>query len=286
MATTPRFSHLISYAFSVAVCALLTSVIVVTAQAQGQEPGFFRPNELVAPQSPRTQPAAPSLPVAQPQVATGTQVATNENARYPSPFPPMTSPSPSSDSSPSSSDSGYAISVPQNQIVPSPQVAQAGSLPQGDKITQNASDAQLGQNEKKDSGSPDAARIPLARPDANSGTSFSSRPTFGGSLLSMFGSLILVLGLFLLIAWGMKKLVPAQNTMLPRSVLQSLGQFPLTSRNRLFLLRFGKKLLLVSVCGDETSLVCEVDNESEVAELLTQLKPGGHNGSLRGGPGE
>ncbi|MDO5567559.1 MAG: flagellar biosynthetic protein FliO, partial [Planctomycetia bacterium] len=151
--------------------------------------------------------------------------------------------------------------------------------------TQNTSSTQVGSTGKNTANANDPARIPLAKPDAL-GKSTKSTKTFWGSLVTMFGSLILVLGVFLLIAWGMKKFVPGQSVILPNSVLQCLGQFPLTSRNRLYLLRFGKKLLLVSVSGDETSLVCEVENEDEVAELMTQLKSGGQSVPHRGGRSE
>ncbi|MDD3586170.1 MAG: flagellar biosynthetic protein FliO [Thermoguttaceae bacterium] len=274
MAKMPQIYRLLTKSFSLTACILFIYVVVMTAAAQSQESGFFRPDELAAPKASSTSERLPQTPVFTGQTA-GTGVVSQGNTSY---SPVLPSP-----------NSTYATNTPPGLPAQAPRVAQAGTVPQGDRVTQYAPAVQNdGNNKQATSASTNApARIPLAKQETSSGKSAAKAPkTFWGSLVTMFGSLILVLGVFLLIAWGMKKIVPGQSVILPNSVLQCLGQFPLTSRSRLYLLRFGKKLLLVSVCGDETSLVCEVENEDEVAELLTLLKSGGQPALRHGGPSQ
>lgn len=113
-------------------------------------------------------------------------------------------------------------------------------------------------------------RLPQTRNEKTpSGTGGQGR--FFVALLKIFFSLALVIALFLAFAWLLKKLNPALASGLPRDVLSVLGQTTLTSRHRLFLVRFGSKLVLITVSGDQAEAVAELTDAREVSAILSRL---------------
>ena len=60
-------------------------------------------------------------------------------------------------------------------------------------------------------------------------------------LLTTFGSLAVVLGLFFLVAWVMRRNLPARSGALPGDVLEVLGRSTLAGKHQLHLIRLGDK---------------------------------------------
>lgn len=93
----------------------------------------------------------------------------------------------------------------------------------------------------------------------------------GGStlqmLLSVGSSLLITLGLFLGIAWCYRKTVNTGLSGLPKSVVSILGRTPLAARQQLVLVRFGSKLVLVSLIQGEARTISEITDPLEVDQL-------------------
>lgn len=101
------------------------------------------------------------------------------------------------------------------------------------------------------------ASRPLRRNDA---------PT-GRVLPMIFGSLGLVLGLFLLTVWMLRRAMPASMQRLPNEVAEVLGQLPLAGRQQAHLLRLGNKLVLVAVSANGADPLAEITDAAEVDRL-------------------
>jgi flagellar biogenesis protein FliO len=105
----------------------------------------------------------------------------------------------------------------------------------------------------------------------------SHRPTGPASLWTVASSLAVVLGLFLVVAWGIKRAMPGRSSLLPTEVVEVLGRANLASRQQVHLLRCGSKLLLVSATpgGMETlTEITEPDEVQRLAALCRQTQPG------------
>lgn len=89
----------------------------------------------------------------------------------------------------------------------------------------------------------------------------------GSTLLSVFSSLAIVLGLFLLCAWLMRRAAPKGSGRLPSEVVEVLGQAQLAARQNVHLLRLGHKLVLVNVSPAGVETLTEVDDPVEVDRL-------------------
>jgi flagellar biogenesis protein FliO len=109
-------------------------------------------------------------------------------------------------------------------------------------------------------------RIPIADKTGNAegGTKSSStiRP-----LLSMVFSLLIVLGLFFGMVWLYRKSSNNPSQAVPKQVVQILGRTPMAARQHLVLVRFGSKLLLVSLAQGETRTLGEITDPLEVDQL-------------------
>jgi flagellar protein FliO/FliZ len=98
-------------------------------------------------------------------------------------------------------------------------------------------------------------------------------PTINGGnstwkmLLSIGSSLMIVLGLFLGAAWCYKKAFSNSLTNLPKQVVSVLGRTHLAPRQQLVVLRFGPKLVLVSMIQGEARTISEITDPLEVDQL-------------------
>lgn len=104
-----------------------------------------------------------------------------------------------------------------------------------------------------------------------------ARPGSLASLLTVTASLVLVLGLFLVAAWLLRKASPGNAVVLPKEVFELLGRAPLASRHQVHLVRCGRKLLLLSVSQAGIDSLAEIDEPTEVdrlAGLCQQAQPG------------
>jgi flagellar biogenesis protein FliO len=87
------------------------------------------------------------------------------------------------------------------------------------------------------------------------------------AMFTVGGSLSIVLGLFLVVAWAMRKTAPRGSLRLPKEVFEILGRAPLGARQQVQLLRCGSKLLLVSITPHGTETLTEVTDPLEVDRI-------------------
>lgn len=95
-----------------------------------------------------------------------------------------------------------------------------------------------------------------------------------GGLLRPLINLLLVLGLVFGFFYVLRRWSPKQNTPLPPEVAESLGRFSLTAKVQLHLVRFGGRLLLLSVSEGRAEMVTEISDPQEVAAILVACRPG------------
>jgi flagellar biogenesis protein FliO len=97
------------------------------------------------------------------------------------------------------------------------------------------------------------------------------------------GSLALVLGVFLLVVWVVRRAIPGGSAQLPREALEVLGRAPLFARNNAYLVRCGSKLLLLNVSPTAVETLTEITDPDEVDRLraLCQRGYGGAASTFR-----
>lgn len=116
--------------------------------------------------------------------------------------------------------------------------------------------------------------IPLRHPDAKgtSQTSQAKSPTAFGSAtapwMTTMSALAIVLGVLFLFYWGMKRLGPKTNQILPAEAVELLGSTALSPRQRLCLIRVGRKLVLVAMSSEGVEPLTEIDDPVEVDRLV------------------
>jgi len=130
---------------------------------------------------------------------------------------------------------------------------------------------------------PTPRRLPARKGEANTTrpsqgeSAANGRPGSLGSVLTVAASLVFVLGLFLVVAWLLRKASPAGAAVLPKEVFELLGRAPLASRHQVHLVRCGRKLLLLSVSQAGIDSLAEIEDPVEVdrlAGLCAQAQPG------------
>jgi flagellar biogenesis protein FliO len=127
--------------------------------------------------------------------------------------------------------------------------------------------------------------LPLP-PRGSSGGSTQAGPSKGGlpSAATVASSLAVVLGLFLVVAWALRRATPGEAALLPGEVVEVLGRKVISQRQQLQLLRCGRKLLLVSVTADAAETLTEITDPEEVdrlAGLCRQAQPGSATATFR-----
>lgn len=103
-------------------------------------------------------------------------------------------------------------------------------------------------------------------------------PSNSKTLTTVVGSLAVVLGLFFVVAWCMRRTLPASMTRLPAEVVEMLGRAPLAGKQNLHLLRVGSKLVLVVVTPFGAETLTEVTHPDEVERLLALCKQNSGHG--------
>jgi len=139
-----------------------------------------------------------------------------------------------------------------------------------------------------------AGPIPLAAPQASPGLPVSPpgkaadrnqrRGGSAASAVTVVGSLAMVVGIFLLVAWTMRRATPKSMMPLPGEVFEVLGRASMAARQQAYLLRCGHKLLLVSVTPAGAETLTEIDDPLEVdrlAGLCRQSAPGSATATFR-----
>ena len=104
------------------------------------------------------------------------------------------------------------------------------------------------------------------------------------SPVTIGGSLALVIGVFLIVAYLMRRAAPRSGGALPHEVFEVFGRAPLAERQHVHLLRCGNKLLLVSVTPNGTETLTEITAAEEVERLSAlchQTKSGSSTANFR-----
>jgi len=92
-----------------------------------------------------------------------------------------------------------------------------------------------------------------------------SRPA--SSLGPLAGSLAIVLSLFFVAAWLLRRAMPKGSRLLPDDVVEVLGRAPLAGRQQMHLVRCGNKLLLLSVSSGAVETLTEITDPEEVDRI-------------------
>jgi flagellar biogenesis protein FliO len=88
--------------------------------------------------------------------------------------------------------------------------------------------------------------------------------------VKVVGSLAIVLGIFFLVVWLLRRASPQGPAVLPAEAFEVLGRAPLANRQQVQLLRCGSKLLLVAVAATgaaATTTLTEIADPAEVDRL-------------------
>lgn len=116
---------------------------------------------------------------------------------------------------------------------------------------------------------PVTKRTPLnsKKPDPSLAAGKSSDNNTLKMLFSVGSSLLIVIGLFLGVAWCYRKTLNTSLGGLPKQVVSVLGRTAIAPRQQLILVRFGSKLVLVSMNQGETRTISEITDPIEVDQL-------------------
>jgi flagellar biogenesis protein FliO len=87
------------------------------------------------------------------------------------------------------------------------------------------------------------------------------------AVATSFAALIFVVGIFMLIAWFMKRGVSRGMQALPTEVFEILGRSTLGTQQTIQLVRVGNKLLLVASSADGATTLTEIVDTAEVERL-------------------
>ena len=113
-------------------------------------------------------------------------------------------------------------------------------------------------------GSTDVLKLGLSKRDT-------SRPSKASSpvmaVATSAAALTFVVGIFLLIAWFMKRGASRGMRALPNEVFEVLGRSSLNTQQAVQLIRVGSKLLLVASSSDGAVTLTEIDDTDEVERL-------------------
>lgn len=88
------------------------------------------------------------------------------------------------------------------------------------------------------------------------------------SIATVIGSLLIVVGLFLATAWVLRRAGPKSARTLPSEVIEVLGRTSLGPRHYLQLVRFGNKLVLLSLTSGHAETLSEITDDGEVGRLV------------------
>jgi len=115
----------------------------------------------------------------------------------------------------------------------------------------------------------------LGSANLDSGESAANRHDVAGfasaqieSLATAGTGLAIVIGLFFVCMWLMRRSGPKPTTPLPKEAVAMLGRVPLAARNFAHLIQVGNKLVLVAITPDGVTPITEVTDPEEVDRLL------------------
>lgn len=164
-----------------------------------------------------------------------------------------------------------------SQGIPYPSTGSASPLNQNSSGNSGISATQNSESSLSKDNLP-ASRTPIPGPQEKSADKSNQKRSTLGVLFSMLGSLLLVLGVFFGVIVCLKKILPREKNSLPPELIGCVGQFMLTPKNRLYLVTFGPRLLLLSASPEGLSVLTEVTSPDEV-EYFVQCGPKAFTGS-------
>lgn len=94
------------------------------------------------------------------------------------------------------------------------------------------------------------------------------------SYLSGLGALAIVLVLIGVVAWAVKRWMPAARGG-SSGVLRIVGRASLSAKHTVALVQLGRRFVMVGVTGDRLAALCEVSDPDEVAELVARIDTSG-----------
>lgn len=107
-----------------------------------------------------------------------------------------------------------------------------------------------------------------ARSTQARGSSFSF-----GSLLSLFGVVVVACGLFIGVLYLVKRFMPGHRQLFSHPAMEVLGRTHLDQKRYISLLRVGKRILVVGVSPDEIHSLSEITEEEEITAILEVARP-------------
>lgn len=172
---------------------------------------------------------------------------------------------------------GGVLSATQSATQPVQQVSHESPAPSSHEPPARSSSDRAAAKRYDQGASPSAASLPL-RPSSNSSvaggdargshTAADDHPLSPvSSLTTALSGLAIVLGLFFLASWLLKRTMPKSARTLPSEVLEVLGRTSLAARQSVHLVRVGRKLILISVSTDGIETLTEITDPSEVDRL-------------------
>ena len=87
-------------------------------------------------------------------------------------------------------------------------------------------------------------------------------------IISVGGTLLIVIAAFFLLVIFLRKVSPQSNRVLPKEAFECLGRYSLTQKHQVQLLRLGNRIVLISVMPDSVSTLAEVTDPDEAVGLL------------------
>ena len=94
------------------------------------------------------------------------------------------------------------------------------------------------------------------------------------AVVRVAASMAIVLAIFFLVIWFLRRSLPRQVRALPAEAFEVLGTATLSSRHTLQLLKIGSRLLLVSLAASGATSLIEIRDEVEVERLLSLCEAG------------
>ncbi len=113
-------------------------------------------------------------------------------------------------------------------------------------------------------------KIPLAASKSTTDLE-PKRSSSGGmisSMISMVVSLAFVIAIFMGLAYLLRSAQPAVTKGLPKDVVEVMGRTTLAPRQQMYVIKFGRKLILVSQQLGQTQTLTEIEDPKEVDHLL------------------
>jgi len=88
------------------------------------------------------------------------------------------------------------------------------------------------------------------------------------AVLRVAASMAIVLAVFFMVVWFLRRSLPQQSRVLPSDAFEILGTAALSARHSIQLVKVGNKLLVISLAVGGASSLAEIDDKEEVDRLL------------------